>query len=374
MISTLAWFAQQLAQSTAISVSTTASTKAGSYLIGMPTNAKELETYDKATIVQAVSELSSLDQELSFAINLAFTARNKELLSSLHRSRQALARLRDSVEFSQHFEIKKNTDPKGLAYIDSLLLTKCFAISEAAKDTFTAGSEYNSEDVVGFLKKLNEEFRNIDRVAHVRSLAVELPLNQLLRILETDNPDLYNAVKSVALFALAVDSEKKMPLRHGQYYKKIAVRTLLTVRTLEGQKGPYIGMKEFFSEYRNLNPDLTNMQFEDVEKSLDLLQKDGWISGVEREPDGNKIVIFRLDDRKALEIVDKDPSLQNGGVTAEELALRSGWSVDYSRRVLSNMEKAETARRVLRDDATTRWYFPSRFSGSQKSEAEAAKA
>ncbi len=70
-----------MGQSAAISVSTKAATKAGAYLVGMPTNAKELETYDKATIVQAVSEISSLDQELSFAINVAFRGGDKELLS-----------------------------------------------------------------------------------------------------------------------------------------------------------------------------------------------------------------------------------------------------------------------------------------------------
>ncbi len=168
------------------------------------------------------------------------------------------------------------------------------------------------------------------------------------------------------MYALSVDSEKKSPLKHGQYYRKIGVRTLLAARAIEEQKGPYIGLKEFFAEYRNLNPDLTSIQLEDMEKSLSLLQKDGWISGVEREPDGNKIVIFKLDDRKALEIVDKDVKLQKGGVTAEELALLNGWSVDYSRRVLCNMEKTETSKRVIGDDSITRWYFPSKFSVSRR--------
>lgn len=363
-----------MGESAAINVPMKAASKAGAYMAGMPTNAKELETYDKATIVQAVSELSSLDQELSFAVNTAFQKGDKDLLSGLHRSRQVLERLRDSIEFSQHFEIKKKTDPKGLAYIDSLLLTKCFAVSEATRDKFSAASEFHNGDATDFLKKLSEEFRNIDRVAHIRSLAVELPLNQLLRILETDNPDLYKAIKSVALFALSVSDEKKSPLRPGQYYKKISARTLLAARAIESQKGPYIGLKEFYVEYRNLNPDLVNVQLADVEKSLDLLQKDGWISSVEREPDGNKIVIFRLDDKKALEIVDKDLKLQRYGVTAEELGLRTGWSIDYSRRVLVNMEKTEISKRIMGDDTTARWYFPSKFSGSDSQNREAAAA
>ncbi len=360
MIASLAWLAEELTKSGAITVSTKAVGKLRELLTGIPANAREIESYDKTTINQAVSELSNLDQELSFAVSMALKLNDKDFLAKLDSSRQSLERLRDSIEFSQHFEIKRNTDPRGLAYIDSLILTKCFAASEATKTAFTQGSEVNKQEIIAFLRKLDAEYRNIDRITHVRSLAVEMPLNQLLKVLEADNPSLYEAIKNVALFALTVEDEKRPLLRRNQYYKKIGARTLIVAHKLE-ENLPYVELKAFFVEFKKLNPDLTEVQFDDLDKSIELLQKDGLISQFERQPDGNKVVIFRLDDRKVLEVVDRDAVLQRNGVTAEELALRSGWSVDYSRRVLSNMEGVDTAKRVVGEDGLARWYFPSRF-------------
>jgi hypothetical protein len=368
LIASLIWWAQEIGKSSAMAVSAKAVGKLRESLFGIPTNAKEMEAYDKTTIVQAVSELSVLEQELSFAVNTMVKLNDKNLIVKLDHSKLSLERLRDSIGFSQHFEIKKNTDSRGLAYIDSLLLARCYAASEATKSAFTTGAEVDKAEVTAFLRKLDEEFRNIDQISHIRSLAVEMPLNQLLKILEEQNPQLYEAIKSVALFALTVESEKKPLLKKGDYYKKIGARTLLVAHKLE-EKTPYVGLKEFFLDFKKANPDLVDIQFSDVEKSLVLLQKEGWLSGVERTPDGNKIVVFRLDHHSVLQAVDKDVVLQSQGVTAEELALRTGWSVDYSKRVLDNMETTESARRVTGEDGLARWYFPSKFSKPQTQRA-----
>lgn len=369
MISLLAVWAAEIARSAAISiplnVSMNAAKKLHKSLTGMPKTAQEMETYDRDTIVEAVSELSSLDQELSFAINLVFSSNDKELLNKFQNSRQRLERLRDSIEFSQHFEIKKNADARGLVYIDSLLLTKCYVVSEATKDAFGGGIESNKEEKNAFLSKLDCEFRKIDRVAHIRSLAVEVPLNQLLRILEAENPDLYEDIKSVATFALSIDAEKTSIFKKGGVPKKIAPLVLHVAQKLEVEKGPYVGLKEFFLEFRKSNPD-KEILHDDVEKALNLLKNQGLIQGLEPQADGVKIVIFRLDDKKVWEIVTGDVKFANSGVTAEELACRADWSVDYSKKVLNCMEEKESARRVLGEDAVTRWYFPGIFSQNNK--------
>jgi hypothetical protein len=322
---------------------------------GVPKTREEIFTFDRNVRYEAAEEVSASKQNILLGMSFASNLNNEELFNSLAVLRKKLDKIASSIESAQDIMTDKESSAKGLIYLDFILLSNCFALNEQTRDLLDKIYVKDYEATISISRKIDEHIRKLDRLLHMRATALNVPDKQFLRFLETEDTDVYEAIRSLAILAY-LSEEKKGFFKKGEYYKSLISRSLYAAKVLEDKIGPEIDFKTFFIEFRKMYPDI-EVSPKDLEKALNTLAEDELILNIEYSDKQPKVIWTKLDYRKVLEMA-KNKEVQNNGLTLEELIHRTGWSTKYATRLLEFLEEKGLARKGLEPDGTARWFFP----------------
>jgi hypothetical protein len=237
------------------------------------------------------------------------------------------------------------------------VLSGCFAINEVARDLVDVVQQKECDAISSNLNQIGKYVRDLQRIAHVRSIALSVPDGNFLRVLGSKYPNLYEVIRTFAAFCYHTRSRKRGLFRRKNYYNEVCGRAIYTVKVLEGKHGLVIGLKEFYSEFVKLNPDI-DISLEDIEKAVEILVTKGFIGGVEASEDGVKNIVLKYDYKVFLDSVRSFMSTDAQGFTLEQLITITDQPKFYVVRLLDLMEKDGIARKAIEPDGTVIWYFP----------------
>jgi len=322
---------------------------------GVPKTREEIFTFDRNVRYEAAGEIGASKQNILSGMNFASSLDNEELFNSLAVLRKKLDKIASSIESAQDIKTDKEFSTKGLIYLDFILLSSCFALNEQTRNLLDKIYINDHEATISMSRKIDEHVRKLDRLLHIRATALNVPDKQFLRFLETEDNDVYEAVRSLAILAYSSE-EKRGFFKKGEYYKSLVSRSLYAAKVLEDKIGPEIDFKTFFIEFRKMYPDI-EVSPKDLEKALKMLAEDEWILNIEYSDKEPKMVWTKLDYRKVLELA-KNKEVQTNGLTLEELMHRTGWSTQYASRILTSLEERGIARKGLEFDGSVKWFFP----------------
>ena len=326
-------------------------------LNGLPHSIDELVLFDRTVKEEIVEELGILQKEILYAANLSLRLDDKVLCDKLEITRSKIEKLCRYVNSFELIQKKKGIEVNGLAYLDLIMLSDCVMMLEAAREDLRDLDANNRPKIITCLEGIKSAAKNVEDILLVRSVAATVGERQLLTILQTRAPAVYDQLKDVASFAFSSEEVKKGPFGGKSYLRKIGERSLRVAKTWDETHGPVVSLGSFFLEFQKMNTDIT-VNHEDIEKSLSILINRGLIFGVEFFEDGNKTVIIRLDCKRVMKLVQADGSFQTRGLSIEELVQKTDWPKDYAVLVLNSMESEDTARKVVEVDSTVSYYFP----------------
>ncbi|MCW4018764.1 MAG: hypothetical protein NWF00_08845 [Candidatus Bathyarchaeota archaeon] len=353
------WLIFDLAKSATINASEKVLEKVRGRLYGslsiLPQTADEFASFDRTVREEILEELSRVQRELSFTSNSALKLSDSHFRGELEETRVIVERLCRSINSSEVIEPKKDVAINGLACLDLIILSDCFIMLETVRAELLdlgGGAQAN----VLALKTIKKAAQNVENVQHVKSLAITVGERQFLQILQARAPEVYEQVKGIASFAF-YNAKTKKGLFKKAFLQEVSERAINVVKALEVQQKPLVSLKDFCLEFQKLNPDV-NINHEDIEKALGTLAEHGLIHSVQVFNDGSKTAILKLDCKSVLDLVQADVSVQNNGLTVEQLMQKTGWSKDYGNLVLTSLETEDITRKVLTPDNTARYYFP----------------
>lgn len=320
-----------------------------------PKTTDQFFQFDRNIRNDASGEITISIRNILSTMNIASRCNELEICDDLAMIKNKLENLKREIENSKDLLLEKNLHLKGLLQIDHILLVGCFVVNEKARDLIDKMHEKNAIEVKEILEKINEQIRKLYSLLHVRSVTLSNPDPHFVRILEVDFNDVYQALRSLAVLAYSTEEEKGF-FRRSTIHSKLCSRLLYVAITLEESLGPEIDFKIFFLEFKKMNPDI-QVSPRDLEKVIKIIAKDGNLVGIENSEDSPKRVWTKLDFQKVFSLA-KEVTINNTGLTQEELVYRTGWSEEYSTRVLDSLLNKGSARKAIDPDGTVRFFFP----------------
>jgi len=321
---------------------------------GIPKTDKELFDYDRKIRRYALEEINKCRDNVLRGIKSAGFSNDEKLLNYLCLLKEDIEGIRDLIESSQ--DIEKGASAKGLIYLDLFLLTGCFALNEQTQSLLD-GMRFNEVDEAqSILGTIRDNARKINRVLHVRHIALSITEKRFLVFLKGEYNDVYESIRDMAIIAYSSSEEKKGFLslfKREKRCESLAGRVLGAIETLEARIGPEIRANQLYDEFKKLNPDI-EVSPKDMDKALNILAKAGWIMYSNEPP---RRVWTKIDKDRVLELA-KDKHIQEKGLTLGELMNKTGWSEDYASCVLNYLEERGVARKAIDSDGTSRWFFP----------------
>ncbi|MEM5868044.1 MAG: hypothetical protein QXG39_09030, partial [Candidatus Aenigmatarchaeota archaeon] len=326
-----------------------------SFWKGVPKTHEDFLFFDRKVRYEAMAEISSCNQNVLSAMNIALSIGNEELFNSFRIVRKKLEKIGGLLEAAHELVTEKKSSARGLVFLDFILLSGCFALSEETRDLLEKTFENDVAKIHEITEKIDRHVRKIERLIHIRNTALNIPDKQFLRFLEAEENDVYETFRSLAILAYSED-EKRSFLRKGEHYKSLVSRSLYAAKILEEKFGPEIDFKTFYIEFRKMNPDI-DVPPDELEKALRKLVDDQWLLNIIYSAEGSKTVWTKLDYGKILRLVKDNKNYENG-VTLMELTHITGWSAEYVNSVLQGLEERGIARKGVEPDGTVKWYFP----------------
>jgi len=321
----------------------------------MPKMDEDILSLDRRIRGEASEEIVSAERNISSAMVYASRSGDKRLLEFLGYLKSRLERFReDFIEFAKDI-IDKKENAEGLLYLDYILLSGCFAINETARDLADLLQERDKAKLESSLDEIKAYVRDLERLAHIRVMALGTSDRKFLRILESRYPNIYEVTRSFAAFAYSSSAKKKGLLRR-KSYNEICGRAIYVAKILEERYGPVVRLSDFYNEFLKLNPDL-DMSIDDLKKSIEILARKEFIGGIETEED-LKYVILIYDYAGLLNVVRKLIKDENEGLTLERLMAETSLPRIYLLKLLERMEEDGISRKAINHDGTVYWYFP----------------
>lgn len=326
-------------------------------LRNVPKVDEDIFTLDRKIRDEASDEICLAERSISSAMNLASRSGSEQLLESLGYLKTSLGKFRDDfIVFTRDLTSKEAGQPEGLIYVDYILLSGCFAINEKARDLIDAIQQKEHEKSSSSIDEINKHIRDLERIGHVRSTALSISDRNFLRALESQHPNIYETIRTFAAFAYR-SSAKKKGLFKKKDYDDICGRAIYIAKVLEERRGPVVELRDFYSEFAKLNPDI-DISFDDLEKATGILVNNGLMGGLESSEEGLKNIILRYDYRGLLDSVHDSVKREDQGLTLEQLMISTGLPRFYIVGLLGRMERDGAARKIIEYDGTVRWFFP----------------
>lgn len=318
---------------------------------------EDIFALDRKIRDEASEEIDLAERNVLSAMNFASRNGNEQLLESLGYLKDGLEKFRDdSLDFAKGLVNKKAVQPAGLIYVDYILLSGCFAINESARDLIDVIQQKEQEDLSTSLKEIRKNIRDMERIAHVRSTALSISDRNFLRILESQHPNVYETIRTFAAFAYRFSAKKKGFFRKKDY-DDICGRAIYIAKVLEEKNGPVVELRNFYSEFSRLNPDI-DISIDDLEKATQILTDKGLLGGLEISEEGLKNVILRYDYKGLWNVIREVVKTRTRGVTLEGLMTAADLPKFYVTKLLEQMEDEGTTRKAIDYDGTARWFFP----------------
>jgi len=149
---------------------------------GIPKTDKELFDYDRKIRRYALEEINKCRDNVLRGIKSAGFSNDEKLLNYLCLLKEDIEGIRDLIESSQ--DIEKGASAKGLIYLDLFLLTGCFALNEQTQSLLD-GMRFNEVDEAqSILGTIRDNARKINRVLHVRHIALGITEKRFLVFLK----------------------------------------------------------------------------------------------------------------------------------------------------------------------------------------------
>jgi uncharacterized protein YbgA (DUF1722 family) len=333
-------------------------------LRNIPKIDEDILTLDRRIRSEVSEEIISAERSISSVMVYASRFGDKQLLESLGYLKSRLERFReDFIDFAKDV-VEKKEKAKGLIYLDYILLSGSFAISETAKDLVDLLQERDKVKLESGLDEIRAYVRDLERLAHIRGMALGTSDRKFLRILESRYPNVYEVMRSFAAFAYSSSAKKSLFGRKS--YDEICGRAIYVAKVLEERYGPVVRLSDFCNEFLKLNPDL-DISSDDLKKSIEILAGKEFIGGIESE--GNlKYVILVYDYAGLLRVVRKLIKDEDEGLTLEGLIAETGLPRVYLLKLLERMEEDGTSRKAINYDGTVCWYFPGLLTKEEQTE------
>jgi len=351
------WIVYELGRWLAFRLTERAVKRLISSLRNVPKVDEDIFALDRKIRDEASEEISLAGRNISSAMNFALRSEDEQLLESLGYLKASLKKFRENfIVFTKDLINKEGVQPVGLIYLDYILLSGCFAINETARDLIDVIQEEEYDNLSSDLKEIKRYIRDLERIAHVRSTALSISDRNFLRTLESRHPDVYETIRAFAAFAYH-SSGKRRGLFKRKNYDEICGRAIYVAKVLEEKQGPVVELRDFYSEFVKLNPDI-DISVDELEKATRILIDKGFMGGLETSEEGLKNVILRYDYKGLLDVIDNYVKAEDQGVTLEQLMIATDLPTSYIARLLGQMEEDGTARKVTELDGTVRWFFP----------------
>jgi len=328
-----------------------------SSLRNVPRVDEDIFTLDRKIRDKASEEISVAVNSISSTMKLASRSEHEQMLESLGYLKASLKKFRENfIVFTNNLVDEEGIKPEGLLYLDYILLSGCFAINETARDLIDVIQEKEYDNLSSDMDEIKRYIRDLERIAHIRSTALSVSNGNFLRILEFQHPNVYETIRAFAAFAYRSSGKRKGLFRR-KNYDEICGRVIYVAKVLEEEKGPVVEFSDFYSDFVKLNPDI-EISVDDLEKATRILIDKGFMGGLETSEEGLNHVILRYDYAGLLNVIDNNVKMKDQGVTLEQLMIAKDLPKCYIARLLGQMEKDGTARKVTEFDGTVRWFFP----------------
>ncbi|MEM2614988.1 MAG: hypothetical protein QXO15_12315, partial [Nitrososphaerota archaeon] len=132
-------------------------------------------------------------------MNIALSIGNEELFNSFRIVRKKLEKIGGLLEAAHELVTEKKSSARGLVFLDFILLSGCFALSEETRDLLEKTFENDVVKIHEITEKIDRHVRKIERLIHIRNTALNIPDKQFLRFLEAEENDVYETFRSLAI-------------------------------------------------------------------------------------------------------------------------------------------------------------------------------
>jgi len=346
----LVWIAQSITTKLGVSVGVEFASQLASFIQGEDEN---LIVYEQQLKEQAISALTSAKNEIMDSLYYRdLDPTTKRRLYFL--SKQQLPGLSKKIEYSGTSDYLSEENKNNISYLNVMLLSYTQSILSKIKninDTIE-NEAINNVDY----SEITHIIREVEQILEIRSLLLNIDNRNILKYLSDNNPELFVKIRSLAGIIHRMDEIKKGLLPR-DYHEKIQGRLLFMLDDVIKNRGPIISFRELYSDFIREYPNIEINQ-PDLEKAIQELSVKGMIDNFTEVDEGFKIIKikplrFSESYQNVITIVSNNQPFLENGVSKEELAVATSYSITLSEQLLDELASDDIAWKH-----GVKYYFP----------------